>query len=149
MSIVFAQKWNSYVLDSMTDISYYNTNASLCSNLATMVLKIVHYMNVVSCRIKIWSLPLTYAWRKSFVVITDVCQHVIFFFLTQLFTLSAKQDVNRKHSTNKEGIFRWKYLMYMPIFPHQANRKVWWTSVLQQHFPFQANKNTNTNRTTL
>ena len=40
----------TYVLDNMTDISYYNTNISLCSNLATMVLKIVHYMNVVSSR---------------------------------------------------------------------------------------------------
>ena len=36
--------------DSMMDISDYNTNTSLCSNLATMVLKIVHYMNVVSSR---------------------------------------------------------------------------------------------------
>ena len=34
----------------MTDICDYNTNTSLCSNLATMVLKIVHYMNVVSSR---------------------------------------------------------------------------------------------------
>ena len=34
----------------MTDISDYNTNTSLCSNLVTMVLRIVHYMNVVSSR---------------------------------------------------------------------------------------------------
>ena len=40
------------------------------------------------------------------------------FFLTQLFPLSARQDVNREQNTNKEDVFRWKYLMYMPFsFP--------------------------------
>ena len=46
----FCTEVEKHVLDHMTDISYYNTNTSLCSKSATIVLKIVYYMNVVSSR---------------------------------------------------------------------------------------------------
>ena len=49
----FCTEVEKHVLDSMTDISHYNTNTLLCSNLATMVLKIVLYMKVVSSRLMV------------------------------------------------------------------------------------------------
>ena len=123
MSVVFAQKWKnirSWQYDghqrlqhnhlTLQQLGYYG--AQNCTLHECCELKAYGHV------IKIWSLPLTDAWRKSFVVNADVCHHVIFFFfLTQLFTLSAKQDVNREHNTNKEGIFRWKYLIFNAFFP--------------------------------
>ena len=114
----------------MTDISCYNTNTSLCSNLATMVLKIVHYMNVVISRhmayghvIKIWSLPLTYAWRKSFVVIADVCHVIFLLFSNTTFHTFSHTGCQQRTQYKQRGYFQTKIFICLPPPPPPTRPK--------------------------
>ena len=77
------------------------------------------------------------------------CNFFLFFYNTTFHTFSHT-GCQQRTQYKQRGYFQMKIFNVHAFFPpHQAKRKVWRTSVLQWHFPFQANKNTNTNRTTL
>ena len=105
-------------------------------------------LGIRSCK---QNMILAYAWRKSIVVIADVCHHVILLlFSNTTFHTFSHTGCKQRTQYKQRGYFQMKIFNVHAFFPpHHARRKVSRTSVLQQHFPFQANKNTNTNRTTL
>ena len=82
---------------------------------------------------------MTYTWQRLYVAIAGMCHHVnVFKNIT--FPFSVIQDVNREQNTNKENVFRWKYLCPCLYLFHQAKSKVWWTSTLQYIFIFKETK---------